>query len=521
MTLGLAPSTVLSRRSPRLLAVVGALVVALLAGCGLGGADDDGGTSSSTLSPSQLAAPQGFETYYTQTVTWKKCGDGFVCGTFRAPVSWQDASSGSISLAAKVHRATGTRIGSLLINPGGPGGSGIDLVDSAPSMLGKSVLDAYDVVGFDPRGVGQSTEVTCLDDAEKDRQLSTWYPETAVGLAAMEKDAKQWADACVKNTGDLLGHVDTQSVARDMDMMRAVLGQAKLDYLGYSYGTQIGSTYAALFPSHVGRMVLDGAIDPTLSSDETSVQQAVGFENALRDYVKDCETGSSCPLSGGVDAGMAQIKRLFDETKVRPLPTSDADRPLTATLAFYGVAVTLYSQSSWSYLTAALSQAIDKGDGTILLNLADQYNDRNSDGSFSTNSSEAFRAVGCLDDPGSSDLATMTKLADQVESEAPTVGSFFSYGGVGCKPWPYPQVKQEGDVHAKGAAPIVIVGTTNDPATPYAWAQGLAKALDSAVLVTYEGEGHTAYRRDNTCIADLVDDYLVDGKVPAEGSTCS
>jgi pimeloyl-ACP methyl ester carboxylesterase len=417
--------------------------------------------------------------------------------------------------------ASGDRQGALLTNPGGPGASGLDFVDQAKDMFGKDVLAAYDVVGFDPRGVGKSTPVTCLDDKQKDAQLAAWYPDTTAGLAAGLKDSKAWAAACAANTGPILGHVDTQSAARDMDMLRADLDQSKLDYLGFSYGTQLGATYAGLFPDRVGRMVLDGAIDTTLSAAQTTQQQAVGFEHALRDYVQDCQSGKGCPLPGGVDAGMARIKALLTQTEGQPLPTGDASRPLTATLAFYGIAVTLYSKDSWPYLTSALSEAITKGTGSQLLSLADFYNDRNSDGTYKDNSAEAFRAVGCLDDPGATDLATMKQQAADIEAAAPTVGSFFTYGGIACKPWPYPQVKQEFDVHAKGAPPIVVVGTTGDPATPYAWAQGLAKTLDSGVLLTYQGEGHTAYRRDNTCVASAVGSFLVNDKVPADGTTCS
>lgn len=495
-------------------------LVTVLSGCT--GSGDDGGTATSTTaSPDTASAPKGFTSYYGQKVAWSTCGDGFRCATIKAPVSWQDASSGDIDLALKVHPATGTRVGALLTNPGGPGASGLDFMDSVPSLFGSDVLKAYDVVGFDPRGVGKSTPVVCLDDKDKDAQLSAWYPDTDAGLAASEKAAAAWADACKANTGPVLAHVDTQSAARDMDLIRAVLGEKKLDYLGFSYGTQLGATYAGIFPDRVGRMVLDGAIDTTLSSDEMSVEQAVGFEDALRAYVKDCESGKGCPLDGGVDQGMSQIHDLFLRTERQPLRTNDADRPLTATLAFYGVAVTLYSQDSWQYLTSALSEAITKGTGTQLLALADFYNDRNSDGTFSTNSSEAFRAVGCLDDPGSSDLDAMRTQAATIEQQAPTVGSFFTYGGITCKPWPYPQVAQDFDLHAKGAAPIVVVGTTGDPATPYRWAQGLAKTLDSGVLLTYEGEGHTAYSADNTCIAKAVGGYLVDGDVPDDGTTCS
>ena len=476
-----------------------------------------GGTSQGTGE----SGPEGFEDFYGQTLAWEDCGAGWECSTARAPLTWDDPDAGEIELALKRLPATGDRIGSLLTNPGGPGASGVDFIGDAAQMIGDPVKAAYDLVGFDPRGVGSSTPVVCLDDAAKDEALSTEYdvPDGEAGLEERRAGYREWADACAENTGALLASVDTQSAARDMDLLRAVLGDETLAYLGYSYGTQLGATYAGLFPDRVGRLVLDGAIDVTLSAEETSEQQAVGFENALRAYVEDCQAGGSCPLRGDADAGMSQIRDLLDRAKENPLPT-DSDRRVTQTLAFYGIAVTLYNDLSWPVLTQALTEAIDEGTGNTLLYLADFYNDRNADGSFATNSAEAFRAVGCLDGRQDTDPQTMEAQRERLETEAPTMGSFFAYGALTCADWPHPVVEQEFDVNAAGAAPIVVIGTTNDPATPYVWAQGLAKTLDSGVLVTWEGEGHTAYGRSNACVSDAVDAYLVEGTVPEDGLTC-
>ncbi|MFC8596956.1 alpha/beta hydrolase [Isoptericola sp. NPDC057191] len=522
-------TTTLRRTSRRPAAVrASAALVAgllLLAGCTTTPAKEQAPAGSAS-GPAASQAPDGFEKFYGQTLEWTDCKDGLQCATAAAPLSWQDAGAGSIELALVRNPADGKDPqGSLLVNPGGPGASGVDFVRSDAtnngSTFGKKLRDAFDIVGFDPRGVQDSTAVKCFDDARKDESLAKDFdPSTDDGLAAMEAESRAWGEACAKNSGDVLGHVDTQSAARDMDMLRAVLGDDQLHYLGYSYGTQLGATYAGLFPDRAGRLVLDGAIDTTLSSDEISAGQAVGFENALRAYVADCQAGQDCPLPGSVDDGMQRIHALFDQTHERPLPTSDQDRPLTSTLAFYGVALTLYNQANWPVLTQALDEAINSGTGDTLLYLADTYNDRNADGSYSTNSSEAFRAVGCLDDRGTTDPDEMRAEAAEIEKQAPTVGEFFAYGGTSCADWPVPMAKKEYDVHAKGAAPIVVVGTTNDPATPYKWAEGLAKTLDSGVLVTYEGEGHTAYSPSRPCVADVVESYLVDGDVPKEGTTC-
>lgn len=465
------------------------------------------------------AGPEGFEDFYGQSLAWEDCSGGWECATARAPLSWQDPGAGEIELSVKRLPASGERIGSLLTNPGGPGASGVEFVGSLAPMVGERVKDAYDLVGFDPRGVGSSTAVVCLDDQAKDESLSRDFGTDEAGLEDLVEDRRAWADACAQNTGDLLGHVDTQSAARDMDMLRAVLGDEKLAYLGYSYGTQLGATYAGLFPEKVGRLVLDGAIDTSLDADAIAEQQAVGFENALRAYVEDCQAGAECPLRGDADDGMRQIRALLDAAQDNPLPTT-SDRRVTQTLAFYGVALALYNDVNWPLLTQALAEAFDDGTGTMLLFLADYYNDRNADGTFSSNSSEAFRAVNCLDARQDDDPDAMQAQLERLEEAAPTMGSFFAFGGLTCEGWAYPVVAQEFDLHAEGAEPIVVIGTTNDPATPYVWAEGLAATLDSGVLVSWEGEGHTAYGRANDCLADAVDAYLVDGTVPDDGLRC-
>ncbi|WP_347568611.1 alpha/beta hydrolase [Isoptericola sp. AK164] len=510
--------------SRRIAALAGTVVAALaLAGCtaetpGKTATPVDEATTAAPMTPSAAGAPEGFEDFYAQDLEWTDCRGGYECATATAPLSWDDAEAGSIELALVRTRATGEKVGSLLVNPGGPGGSGADFVENG--SFGEPLRESFDIVGFDPRGVQDSTAVECYDDEAKDEYLSEDFDlSTDDGLEAARASTAAWAEACAANTGELLGEVDTQSAARDMDLLRAVLGDEQLHYLGFSYGTSLGATYASLFPERAGRLVLDGAIDPTLDADEISAGQAVGFENALRAYVTDCQAGADCPLTGSVDAGMQQVRDVLDRAYDRPYPTS-GDRDVTQTLAFYGVAVTLYAEQSWPVLTQALDEAINVGTGDTLLYLADFYNDRNADGSFATNSTEAFTAINCLDSAGATDLETMRAEAAEIEEAAPTMGSFFGYGGLSCADWPYPPAEQEYDVAASGADPIVVIGTTNDPATPYVWSEGMADALDSGVLVTYEGEGHTAYGRSNDCIADAVENYLVEGTVPEDGLTC-
>ena len=515
-------------RPPSVLARTVALVsvgVVVLAGCSAPKHQvtlPTGSRTSSSGSSQAASGPTGFASYYAQTIDWKACGT-LQCATIQAPMDWSDPTSAPISLAMIRSLATGkTVLGSLLVNPGGPGGSGVDLLSNGSFLptVGADLKAAYDIVSFDPRGVGRSSAVKCLDAPGMDTlNAATFDFSKDSEVTAAEALYGSFAAACQQNTGPLLAHVDTVSAARDMDLMRAVLGDATLTYLGYSYGTQLGATYAELFPTKVGRMVLDGAIDPTQTPTQMAVGQAVGFEGALRAYVKDCQAGAGCPLTGSVDHGLQQIHDLTERARTTPLVTGTARR-LTGSLAFYGIAVTLYTQENWKYLTQALQLALQKDDGSGLLSLADYYFDRNANGTYSSNTTEAFTAINCLDEPSDSNLAAMRAEATTIVAAAPTLGSFFAYSGTICKDWPYPKVQSPTSYHAAGAPPIVVIGTTNDPATPYASAQALAKELDSGVLLTFQGQGHTAYGRSNSCILNAVDQYFVAGTVPADGKTC-
>lgn len=523
------------RRTRQVLAVVAGLALTL-AGCAGDPAAkmqrvadaSSSPTDSPTIDPSAPVRDRVLPTdgidpallpFYTQKVSWSSCGRGFECANIRVPLDWANPAGDSMTIATKRYLTDGDSMGTVLVNPGGPGSSGIELVEYLPYMVGADLLENFDLLGFDPRGVGDSSPVTCQTDAERDAANAKTYTTDDAGLAELRADAAAFGQACLANTGPVLGFVDTQSAARDMDVIKHVVGDEKLNYLGYSYGTQLGATYAGLYPEHVGRMVLDGAIDLRLTDQEMSLQQAVGFENALRAFVTDCQGGADCPLAGNVDDGMAQIKTLLDQTAANPLPTDDPDRPLTQSLAFYGIAGNLYAEHQWDGLRDALALALT-GNGKLLLANADRYNSRNDDGTYADNSGEAFRAINCLDSRGDTDRAVMDADAAEIIAAAPTVGEAFTYGALGCAEWPFPQAAQDFDLAAPGAAPILVVGTTNDPATPYVWAQGLTEQLDSGVLLTYEGEGHTAYGSSNDCIIDAVDGYFVDGTPPAEGTIC-
>jgi pimeloyl-ACP methyl ester carboxylesterase len=302
-----------------------------------------------------------------------------------------------------------------------------------------------------------------------------------------------------------------------MDVLRAALGRGALDYLGASYGTKLGATYAQLFPDKVGRLLLDGAVDPTLSNLDLNLQQAAGFETALRSYVENCTSGESCFLGSTVDEGLATIDDLLDGIEDEPLETG-SDRDLTVGLAFYGLIAPLYNRDYWVLLSSALKSALN-GDGGLLLQLSDLYSSRGPDG-YTDNSTEANYAINCLDDPSATPYDEVPSLLGQFEQASPTFGDVFAWSSSGCggvearAEQPFPAIS------AAGAAPIVVVGTTRDPATPYAWSVALADQLDSGVLVSRDGDGHTGYRSGNECVDDAVESYLVDDVVPDDGLEC-
>lgn len=512
------------------LTAIAALAVAatMLSGCLYAAIPpEEAATPAPSREPDLDGVPAGFEDFYGQTLDWASCSgadDGsYDCTTVTAPLDWSDAGAGSIELSLIRRAATdGDALGSLLTNPGGPGASGYDLIaDSATYAVSSPVLDAYDVIGFDPRGVGRSTAVTCLDAEGMDHMLYD-IPADPRGSQGWTDELtqrnQQFVDACEANSDGILPYITTDNAARDMDLIRAVLGDRTLNYLGYSYGTFLGATYAKLFPERVGRLVLDGAIDPSVSGLDVGTTQAVGFESALRAYMADCLNGRDCPFDGTVDEAMADLGTLLASVDAQPLQGDDG-RMLGADTLLTGIIAALYAQDSWPYLTQALTQAL-QGDPTTALLLADFYNNRNADGTYSDNSTEAFRAYNCMDYPLDTSQADKDAADALVAEKAPTIAPYWQGVDV-CEVWPYAPTGVREKIAADGAAPIVVVGTTNDPATPYAWSVSLADQLSSGVLITREGEGHTGYNKGNACVDQAVEAYLVDGTVPQDGLTCS
>ncbi|HEY4226493.1 MAG TPA: alpha/beta hydrolase [Pseudolysinimonas sp.] len=479
-------------------------------------------SASSTSKPTGEKVDADLEPYYSQVLKWSSCSSGFQCTEVTAPMNWKDPSQATIKLALIRKPATGTRLGSLLVNPGGPGASGYDFVrDSLNYAVDATLRANYDIVGFDPRGVGHSTAIDCggatvLDHFNYDIIPGT--PGSDSWIADAEQENAEFGQDCLDHTGALLQYVDTNSAARDLDLLRAVLGDKKLNYLGYSYGTLLGATYAELYPKKTGRLVLDGALDPATTDFTVTDIQAKGFESAMRAWLKSCIGSTDCPFTGTVDGAMTQIGQLLDQLQASPLTNSDG-RQLGANTMFVAIILPLYNKDNWPYLNKLFDE-VRAGETTTAFLLADSYNDRNQDGSYASNSTEAFVAINCLDYVSDSSIATMRSEAAQLDKDAPIFGPRMAWGGTSCAKWPFAATRVRGPITAAGSSDILVVGTTNDPATPYVWAQNLAKELQHGHLITYHGEGHTAYNKSNSCVNNAVDDYFVKGTVPAKDPMC-
>jgi pimeloyl-ACP methyl ester carboxylesterase len=508
-------------RGRRLARIAAASVVIALAVTGCSGGVPPASTTS-TPAPADVSAE--LEPFYTQVLTWEDCEEELQCATAEAPLDWNDPARDSIELAL-IRQTTrkNPSQGSVLVNPGGPGGSGYDFIaDSLDYAVSERLQENYDIVGFDPRGVNRSSAVLCHDDpAELDAFIYDTLPgETGSDewIATAVQANADYAEQCLVHTGDLLGFVDTVSAARDLDLLRGVLGDEKLNYLGFSYGTFLGATFAELYPEKTGKLVLDGALDPTSTSFDVSLTQAEGFESALRAFLADCFGTDDCPFDGTADAAMLKIRALLDRLDASPIRHTDS-RELGSNAMTSAIVLPLYSQENWPYLRQLFSSVM-AGDASVAFTLADSYNGRNPDGTYLDNSLEARMAINCLDYASQPDTAVMREQAAELQRLAPVLGKQLSFGDVGCLGWPVASSNPRPVIDGSGAADILVVGTTNDPATPYFWAVSLAEQLASGHLVTYEGEGHTAYNKSNDCLTGTVDDFFVDGVVPDSDPKC-
>lgn len=448
-------------------------------------------------------------------IEWRDC-DGLDCGTVDVPLNYFDLEGPTIELALLriPARQQDNRIGVLMVNPGGPGGSAIDFAAIWQLILDNDIRNRFDIVAFDPRGVGESTPILCHDTLQ-DLVAIDPDPDDEAEWEAAKRAARIFAEDCARAAGDILPHVGTRNVARDMDLIRQSLGEEQITYVGYSYGTTIGSVFASMFPSSVRAMVLDGGTDLSLDFVEVNRTQMIGFERAFEAYLQNCvERG--CALAEDGDPREA-VQRVIAAAEESPIPAPGADRDAGPGEVQLGIISALYSPFTWNRLTNALVDALE-GDGTGLVELTDSYLQRDGSGDYS-NLIEANSAVNYVDYTCPKDPEEYRELGEIFAEDAPTFGRSASTSGLICAYWDVEPEPLDPPTGA-GAPPIVVIATTNDPATPYEWGAALAEQLESGILVTYRGEGHTIYALGNSCIDDVVNGYLLNLALPAEGTTC-
>jgi pimeloyl-ACP methyl ester carboxylesterase len=492
--------------------------------------------SATAAPPSVGAVPPGLERFYAQTLSWGPCEsfagpddrDAFAdkrydCARLEVPLDYAAPDGRTAQLGVLRLKATGAKIGSLVVNPGGPGASGMSAV---PSLFGNGpgadgpLTRRFDVVGLDPRGVGASTPtIDCLTDAEWEVERGDLdLDPSPAGVAQTEEENRSYAQRCAERVGvDVLANVGTRDAARDLDVLRAALGDRQLTYLGYSYGSRLGSTYAEDFPQNVRALVLDGALDPSQSTVDRSVAQAAGFQQAFDAFATDCAARRDCPLGTDPAKATAAFQAITRPLVDRPLAVGT--RRLTYPDAITGVTQALYVSSAWPALAQGIS-ALAKGDGTILLLLADLYLDRRANGTYG-NAIEAFDVISCVDEQRTTDPAAVADGARRELAAAPyrDAGRGVVAARDKCAFWPVPPTSTPHTPDVTGLAPTVVVSTTGDPATPYEAGVDLAKAL-GGTLLRVEGEQHGAVLSGSTCVDNAVTAYLVDLTVPATGTDC-
>ncbi len=447
-------------------------------------------------------------------VQWAPCG-GLQCGSVTAPLDYANPAGATLQIAVARHPAEvpSERIGTLVINPGGPGGSGIDDLPNELSVLTPGLLDRFDIVSFDPRGVERSSPVTCsVGSGSPSGPVADPVPSTPSQQQALLQDDRQFASACQQASGNILPYVGTVDTARDLDRIRQAVGDAGLTYVGHSYGTLLGATYAELFPTHVRAMVLDAAIDPALSTVQYVKDQSNSLEAELQAFFAWCAGNAGCawrPVGDPTAAVLALIQR----AAASPLPSTGAG--VAGPGALYDTLLAgLESQSSWSSLAGALAQAAG-GSGSAASAMSGRY-----DAGGSTNGAVAEQAIDCLDHPTDRDPSSYPALAAQAGASAPVFGPLLTWGLLGCATWPVLPTRTPAPASDPGAPPILVVGTTDDPVTPYKWAVGLAGELTGGALLTWQGRSHVAYFY-SPCVRAAYQTYLVSGVTPAPGATCT
>ena len=463
--------------------------------------------------------PPGLEAFYNQEVIWRNCGAAD-CATIIVPVDYAEPEGPTTKLAITKVKANGEPIGSLFVNPGGPGGSAFDYAKAADYIVSPEIRDNYDVVGVDPRGVAHSSPIVCLTDQQRDDILEVdGTPDTPEEELQVVEVSAEIGKSCKDKAGALVAHMGTIDAARDLDVARAVVGDPVLNYLGKSYGSDLGIVYSQLFPTNVGRMVLDGILPADLTLEEVSKQQAESFEVAVNDFADDCATQSDCPFVGDGPSIAKQLRDWLQGLDSKPL--TENGRILSEPVATYALLSYLYfPPSDYAELRPALSAAVADGDAKQLFELLDARISRGVDGRYLDNSTEAFYAVSCLDRPFLGDKAKVQQLAKEWAVTAPTFGQAQAWALLSCANWPAKATEQPPVITANLAPPVLIVTTKHDPATPYQWGQRVAEQLGNAPLITWDSHHHTAYAEGSECIDTAIDAFWLSGKLPPAELIC-
>jgi pimeloyl-ACP methyl ester carboxylesterase len=494
------------------------LVLVVIAGCSPGPPPPSVGPNGVAASPSVGQSPSGTPEIHIGPARWSDCGRGFQCATITVPLDYATGTGAmKLSLVRLPARDAKARIGPLLVNPGGPGASGVEFVRDNIEAFPSNLRRRFDLIGFDPRGVNESSGIRCIDNLDPRADLDP-SPDTSRELRALVGDARSYAKACQRRNAAVLPHLSTDDVVRDLDSIRISLGEEKITYLGFSYGTLIGALYADHYPDRVRAMALDGALDPALSLAQLRTGQAKGFENELNRFLADCARRRNCLLGRGsqVRQTFEAVMRRIERTPLRSLRTNDKRRAGPG-IVWSAILGSMYSRDAWPALEIALAFAA-QGDGSVFLGVSDPFRGRKKNGTYS-NMQDAYLANTCLDYKAPSSTGAYTTLAHRLDRVSPHFGAYAAYTDLPCAFWPTTGVRKPGRVHAKGAPSIVVVGTTGDPATPMAWAKSLARQLDRGVLVTHRGDGHTAYAASG-CVRDLLVRYLVTRTPPRSGTVC-
>lgn len=483
--------------------------------------------------------PDGLDRFYAQSLDWGECdpyattdmsrslfgGDGLECARLTVPLNYDEPDGTTITVGLLRHQAEDedNRVGSLVINPGGPGASGmLNAASMAGQVADTAIGQRFDLVGFDPRGVGASEPaVECLtpDERDADRADDAEYDGSPQGVRQAEREEREFADKCAQRTDhgkEMLAHLGTRDVVKDIDVLRSTLGDRKLSYLGYSYGTRIGYTYAEQFPRNVRALVLDGALDPEEDSVESLVSQGEGFGASFEEFASWCAERGDCPLKGDPTKAYQDL--------VRPLLDDPVDagggRQLSYDDATTGTIQALYSENMWPQLRKGLSE-LSRGQGSTLMGLADLYNEREPSGEYA-NTQDAFMAIRCVDDPPVDDPDEIREAQSRYAEVAPFLdpGTEPSSARDACAFWPVDNTSEPHLPNVDDVPPALVISTTNDPATPYQAGVRLAKAMNGRLL-TFEGNQHTVFLQGNGCVDDAGADYLIDGTLPPEGKRCS